>query len=68
VRVHIITSDSMGTMLCNGRFKPVFNDSIMAPYYFSSLQIPSSLTKGKAQINVARAALVRVSIDLLSIS
>ncbi|KAB8230223.1 uncharacterized protein BDW43DRAFT_170263 [Aspergillus alliaceus] len=62
--------DSMGTVLYNGPFKPVYHETSQPPYQNFTVQIPDSAVKGDAQINVAHVAIVGASawpyLDLLN--
>ncbi|CAI7601224.1 unnamed protein product [Penicillium pancosmium] len=51
-------TDTMGTILYHGDFKPVYHESSAPPYENFTVTIPSSIKGGKAQINIAHFALV----------
>ncbi|GFF52083.1 hypothetical protein IFM46972_09450 [Aspergillus udagawae] len=50
--------DVMGTILYNGPFKPEYHESSQPPYQNFSVNIPESIGKGKAQLNIAHVSLV----------
>lgn len=59
----MVPTDTMGTILYHGDFKPVYHESSAPPYENFTVTIPSSIKDGKAQINIAHFALVGVSIN-----
>ncbi|KAE8376042.1 hypothetical protein BDV26DRAFT_294458 [Aspergillus bertholletiae] len=62
--------DTLGTLLYNGPFKPVYHETSQPPYQNFTVKIPATLAKGDAQINIAHVAIVGAStwpyLDLLN--
>lgn len=54
--------EMMGTILYNGKFDPVYHESSQPPYQNFTVEVPTSLAHGPAQINVAHATLIGVSL------
>ncbi|EAW24725.1 uncharacterized protein NFIA_102090 [Aspergillus fischeri NRRL 181] len=52
------SEDVMGTILYNGPFKPEYHESGLPPYQNFSVNIPESIGKGTAQLNIAHVSLV----------
>lgn len=59
----IPSDEYMGIILYNGPFKPEYHESALPPYQNFTVKVPSDLTAGNAQINVAHATLIGVSHD-----
>ncbi|KAJ6003871.1 hypothetical protein N7540_013153 [Penicillium herquei] len=51
-------NEDMGMIMYNGNFKPVSHEKFLPPYQNFTVLVPSNSKSGKAQVNVAHAALV----------
>lgn len=55
-------TDVLGTVLYNGPFNPVYHESALPPYQNFTVTIPEGINPGSAQLNVAHASLIGVSV------